>query len=65
MLAVILKMKPLNFGSYGLTVRSSANVGRGLGAICTKQSNRSFTPNLFSTDPTETGANSASNQVRT
>ena len=60
MLAVILKLKPLNFGSSGLTVRSSANVGRGLGAICTKQSNSSFTPKLFSADPKKTGATSAS-----
>ncbi len=37
MLAVILKMKPVNLGSSGCTSRSSALTGRGLGAISTKQ----------------------------
>ena len=41
-------------------VSTSANVGRGLGAICTKQSNSSFPPKLFSADPKKTGATSAS-----
>ena len=41
MLAVILKMKPVNFSSSGLTIRSSAFVGFGDGAISTKQSRSS------------------------
>jgi len=59
MLAVILKMKPVNFGSSGSTILSSAFVGRGEGAISTKQLRSSCTPKLFSALPKNTGATSA------
>ena len=47
MLAVILKIKPVNLGSSGITSRSSACTGRGAGAISTKQLSSSCTPKLF------------------
>lgn len=60
MFAVILNMNPLNVGSSGCMVFSSAVVGPGGGAICTKQSSSSFTPKLLSADPKKTGAICAS-----
>ena len=60
MLAVILKMKPVNFFSSGVTSRSSAITGRGAGAILQKQSSSSCTPKLVSAEPKKTGASMAS-----
>ena len=49
----------MNLGSSGFTTRSSALVGRGEGAISTKQSSNSCTPKLFKAEPKKTGAVSA------
>ena len=65
MLAVILKMKPVNFGSSGSTMRSSAFVGRGDGAILMKQLSSSCTPKLLRAEPKKTGATSAERYVST
>ena len=54
--AYLTEMKPVNFGSSGFTMRSTAFVGRGDGAISTKQSSSSCTPKLFSAEPKKTGA---------
>ena len=56
MFAVILNMNPENLFSSGLMSRSTACVGRGHGAISTKQFNISWTPKLFSAEPKNTGA---------
>ena len=58
MLAWILKMKPVIFGSEGSTGRVSVGAGRGEGAMRTKHSNNSRTPKLLTAEPKKTGASS-------
>ena len=54
--AWILNTNPVKLFSSGLIFRSSASIGRGEGAISTKQSNNSLTPNVLSAEPKNTGA---------
>ena len=53
---VYLEYEPCEVFLSGRTTLSTAWMGLGAGAIFTKQSSNSFTPNIFSAEPKNTGA---------